>query len=121
MTGDTDAPSEPVRKSVRVERPVEDAFRLFVDDIDLWWPVERLSRAADDEYGGASRSNVSCSNPARVAASTRTRRRTSRARGPTCSSTNLRRASCSPGSLTIGRSPPPRSRSPSRRTEEARS
>ena len=51
MTAETDAPSEPVRKSVRVERTVEDAFRLFVDDIDLWWPVERLSRAADDQYG----------------------------------------------------------------------
>jgi uncharacterized protein YndB with AHSA1/START domain len=51
MTADTDAPSGPVRKSVRVERAVEDAFRLFVDDIDRWWPVERLSRAADDQYG----------------------------------------------------------------------
>jgi uncharacterized protein YndB with AHSA1/START domain len=51
MTADTGVPSEPVRKRVRVERAVEDAFRLFIDDIDRWWPVERLSRAADDQYG----------------------------------------------------------------------
>jgi uncharacterized protein YndB with AHSA1/START domain len=45
------APLEPVRKSVRVQRPVEDAFGLFVDHLDRWWPVERSSRAADDQYG----------------------------------------------------------------------
>jgi uncharacterized protein YndB with AHSA1/START domain len=40
-----------VRKSVRVERTIDDAIRLFVDDIDHWWPVERFSRAVDDQYG----------------------------------------------------------------------
>ena len=45
------APSEPVRKSVRVPLAVEATFRLFVDDIDRWWPVEVLSRTADEQYG----------------------------------------------------------------------
>jgi uncharacterized protein YndB with AHSA1/START domain len=44
-------PSEPIRKQVRVARTVDDAFRLFVADIDRWWPVERHSRAGDDRYG----------------------------------------------------------------------
>jgi hypothetical protein len=48
MSARAAAPSEPVRKHVRVERTVEEAFRLFVDDIDRWWPVERFSRAADE-------------------------------------------------------------------------
>lgn len=52
MTARPEAPpSEPIRKQVRVARSVEDAFRLFVDHIDRWWPVERFSRAADDQYG----------------------------------------------------------------------
>lgn len=51
MNLETRAPAEPIRKSVRVERGVEDAFELFVDGIDGWWPVEPHSRAADDQYG----------------------------------------------------------------------
>jgi uncharacterized protein YndB with AHSA1/START domain len=43
--------SEPVRKSVRVQIAVEEAFRLFTEHIDRWWPVEVLSRAADEQYG----------------------------------------------------------------------
>jgi uncharacterized protein YndB with AHSA1/START domain len=50
MTVDTSAPTEPVRKSVRVACGVEDAFRVFVEHIDDWWPVERLSRTADEQY-----------------------------------------------------------------------
>ena len=46
-----DAPVEPVRKSVRVPLPIDAAFRLFVDDIDRWWPVELFSRVADEQYG----------------------------------------------------------------------
>jgi uncharacterized protein YndB with AHSA1/START domain len=42
---------EPVRKSVRVHIAVEEAFRLFTEHIDRWWPVEVFSRAADDQYG----------------------------------------------------------------------
>jgi uncharacterized protein YndB with AHSA1/START domain len=42
---------EPVRKSVRVQRTQEEAFQLFTEHIDRWWPVEVLSRAADEQYG----------------------------------------------------------------------
>jgi uncharacterized protein YndB with AHSA1/START domain len=42
---------EPVRKSVRVDRTTEDAFSLFTEHIDRWWPVEIFSRAADEQYG----------------------------------------------------------------------
>jgi uncharacterized protein YndB with AHSA1/START domain len=45
------APVEPVRKSVRVPLPIDAAFRLFVDDIDRWWPDEVHSRAAHGQYG----------------------------------------------------------------------
>jgi uncharacterized protein YndB with AHSA1/START domain len=51
MTADANAPSEPVRKRVLVALSVDETFRLFVDDIDRWWPVELFSRAADDQYG----------------------------------------------------------------------
>jgi uncharacterized protein YndB with AHSA1/START domain len=51
MIAEARAPSEPVRKRVRVERPVDDAFRLFVEGIDRWWPTEVFSRAADGQYG----------------------------------------------------------------------
>ena len=42
---------EPVRKSVRVQRTQEEAFQLFTEHIDRWWPVEVFSRAADEQYG----------------------------------------------------------------------
>ena len=45
-------PIEPVRKQVRVACSVEEAFRLFVEDIGSWWPVEVHSRAAHDQFGG---------------------------------------------------------------------
>ena len=48
---DEEAMFEPVRKSVHVDRPEEEAFRLFTEHIDRWWPVEVLSRAADEQYG----------------------------------------------------------------------
>lgn len=37
----------PVVKSVDVARTVEDAFRIFVNDISSWWPVKEHSRAKD--------------------------------------------------------------------------
>jgi uncharacterized protein YndB with AHSA1/START domain len=46
-----EATFEPVRKSVHVDRTVEEAFRLFTEHIDRWWPVEVFSRAADEQYG----------------------------------------------------------------------
>jgi uncharacterized protein YndB with AHSA1/START domain len=51
MTTETSAPTGPVQKQVRVGCGVEDAFRIFVDDIDGWWPVEKHSRAAHDQFG----------------------------------------------------------------------
>jgi uncharacterized protein YndB with AHSA1/START domain len=51
MSAETSAPVEPVRKSVRVARPVADAFRLFVEGIASWWPAEVHSRAAHGQYG----------------------------------------------------------------------
>ena len=45
-----EAPIEPVRKSVRIARPVEETFRVFVEDFAKWWPVEKFSRTADDQY-----------------------------------------------------------------------
>lgn len=34
---------EPVRKSVTVQQTVDDAFRLFTNDIASWWPMKRYS------------------------------------------------------------------------------
>lgn len=51
MTMDTSAPTEPVRKDVRVDCDVRRAFRIFVEDITRWWPAEVHSRAAHDQYG----------------------------------------------------------------------
>ena len=50
MTGEA-AVSEPVRKRVRVERSADEAFQLFTEHIDRWWPADVLSRAADEQYG----------------------------------------------------------------------
>lgn len=45
-----ETPLEPVRKRIHVACDVEHAFRVFVERIDEWWPVERLSRVADEQY-----------------------------------------------------------------------
>jgi uncharacterized protein YndB with AHSA1/START domain len=42
---------EPVRKRIEVPTAPEEAFRLFTQHIDEWWPVEIFSRAADGQYG----------------------------------------------------------------------
>jgi uncharacterized protein YndB with AHSA1/START domain len=47
----TRAMFEPIRRSVRVDRTQEDAFRLFTEDIGDWWPTELFSRSADGEFG----------------------------------------------------------------------
>ena len=36
-----------VRRAVRVERPIEDAFRVFTDGIATWWPLDTHSKAGD--------------------------------------------------------------------------
>ena len=37
----------PVRKSVRISRPVEEAFRLFTERIATWWPLPTHSLAGE--------------------------------------------------------------------------
>lgn len=37
----------PVRKSVRISRPVEEAFRLFIERIATWWPLSTHSLAGE--------------------------------------------------------------------------
>ena len=37
---------EPVRRSVDVDRPVEDAFRVFTEEIGSWWPLGTHSKAS---------------------------------------------------------------------------
>jgi len=42
---------EPITRSVTVRRDVEQAFRIFTEEIGTWWPVEANSRAARDFEG----------------------------------------------------------------------
>jgi Activator of Hsp90 ATPase homolog 1-like protein len=44
MTG-TQTSIEPVHRSVTVDRGVEDAFRVFTEELGNWWPVETHSIA----------------------------------------------------------------------------
>jgi uncharacterized protein YndB with AHSA1/START domain len=39
----TETAVEPVRRTITVNRPVEDAFRVFTDGIASWWPLESHS------------------------------------------------------------------------------
>jgi Activator of Hsp90 ATPase homolog 1-like protein len=38
---------QPVRRAVTVERPLEDAFRVFTEGLGTWWPVTTHSIAKD--------------------------------------------------------------------------
>jgi Activator of Hsp90 ATPase homolog 1-like protein len=38
---------QPVRRAVTVERPLEDAFRVFTEGLGSWWPVATHSIAKD--------------------------------------------------------------------------
>ena len=42
---------EPITRSVTVRRDVEQAFRIFTEEIGTWWPVGAYSRAASDFEG----------------------------------------------------------------------
>jgi hypothetical protein len=46
MTG-TQTSTEPVHRSVTVDRSVEDAFRVFTEELGNWWPVQTHSIAKD--------------------------------------------------------------------------
>ena len=39
---------EPIRQSVRVDCPIDDAFRLFTERFGDWWPLALHSTAADE-------------------------------------------------------------------------
>jgi uncharacterized protein YndB with AHSA1/START domain len=39
----TETTVAPVRRTITVERPVEEAFRVFTDGIASWWPLESHS------------------------------------------------------------------------------
>jgi len=38
----------PIRQSVHVDCPIEDAFRLFTEGFGNWWPLSRYSVAEDE-------------------------------------------------------------------------
>lgn len=38
----------PVRQSVHVDCPIEDAFRLFTQELDQWWPLTSHSIGEDE-------------------------------------------------------------------------
>jgi Activator of Hsp90 ATPase homolog 1-like protein len=42
---------QPVRRAVTVERPLEDAFRVFTEGLGAWWPVATHSIAKDAVEG----------------------------------------------------------------------
>ena len=44
---ETQTTIQPVRRAVTVERPLEDAFRVFTEGLGTWWPVATHSIARD--------------------------------------------------------------------------
>jgi len=44
---ETQTTIQPVRRAVTVERPLEDAFRVFTEGLGTWWPVATHSIAKD--------------------------------------------------------------------------
>jgi hypothetical protein len=44
---ETQTTPQPVRRAVTVERPLEDAFRVFTEGLGGWWPVATHSIAKD--------------------------------------------------------------------------
>ena len=45
MGNENETPA-PIQQSVHVDCPVEDAFRLFTESFDSWWPGDDSERAA---------------------------------------------------------------------------
>jgi uncharacterized protein YndB with AHSA1/START domain len=44
---ETQTTIQPVRRAVTVERPLEEAFRVFTEELASWWPVETHSIAKE--------------------------------------------------------------------------
>jgi uncharacterized protein YndB with AHSA1/START domain len=42
---------EPIKRSITVQRDLEQAFRIFTEEMGSWWPVENYSRATSDFEG----------------------------------------------------------------------
>ena len=40
--------NEPIRQSVRVDCPIEDAFRLFTEGFAEWWPLASYSMTGEE-------------------------------------------------------------------------
>jgi len=40
--------AEPIRQSVRVDCPIEDAFHLFIEEFGEWWPLAEYSVSGND-------------------------------------------------------------------------
>ncbi len=45
---------EPIRRSITVPCSVEQAFRVFTQEMSGWWPLDTHSRAADEERAGVT-------------------------------------------------------------------
>jgi uncharacterized protein YndB with AHSA1/START domain len=43
---------EPIRRSILARCSVEQAFKVFTQDMSSWWPLDSHSRAADEELPG---------------------------------------------------------------------
>jgi uncharacterized protein YndB with AHSA1/START domain len=43
--------TEPIVRTVSVRQGIEEAFRIFTEEIGSWWPVETHSRATSDFEG----------------------------------------------------------------------
>ena len=54
----TDAPTDPIKKTVTVPLEPRAAFDLFTDGIDRWWPKDTHSLAAHDGAGAHARVRV---------------------------------------------------------------
>jgi uncharacterized protein YndB with AHSA1/START domain len=54
MAAPTGTAIEPIRKSALVALPVAEAFALFTDRLDTWWPLDTHSIAADTFEGRVS-------------------------------------------------------------------
>jgi uncharacterized protein YndB with AHSA1/START domain len=52
--GEMSAKPEPIRRSIMVPCSVEQAFRVFTQEMSSWWPLGSHSRAVDEELPGVS-------------------------------------------------------------------
>ena len=58
MTTTLDTPADPIEKTLTVPLPAAEAFALFTDGLDRWWPKDSHSLAAADGEGDKSQVRV---------------------------------------------------------------